>query len=349
MINSHLDLQSQDPCSFQKKRTIHVKIFSKPVYVCAKLVPISQKPMYDFAKPFSTSEKPEHGDAKPAYASENSRNRFPKQVPTFEKPMDNNIKPACPFSKRMQPSIRPKKVQQKERCCLICLEIVGEQKLWMELESCLDVFHSECLERYLQDKINLRSFPIRCPKCRREMNVEDIKNALQTQPKYQLLFEKYSTQAIIDNNPNEYDRCSTPNCDYAYWRNPSQPRYECPKCRKTYCKDCGANWRNGHACGKLKEIIDNYAYEDEKQTDYHNDGYYSIPFNNKIQTTKKPRLGFTDQEFKNYSDQQKFKECPRCHRTIEKIDRCNHITCFCGMEFCYLTGKPYHECSCGTH
>jgi hypothetical protein len=35
------------------------------------------------------------------------------------------------------------------------------------------------------------------------------------------------------------------------------------------------------------------------------------------------------------------KPCPRCTRSITKIDGCNHITCKCGAHFCWLCGMGY--------
>ncbi len=33
--------------------------------------------------------------------------------------------------------------------------------------------------------------------------------------------------------------------------------------------------------------------------------------------------------------------CPACHVLIERIDGCNHVTCKCGHEFCWLCGADY--------
>uniref|UniRef100_A0A914EGS7 RBR-type E3 ubiquitin transferase n=1 Tax=Acrobeloides nanus TaxID=290746 RepID=A0A914EGS7_9BILA len=40
-------------------------------------------------------------------------------------------------------------------------------------------------------------------------------------------------------------------------------------------------------------------------------------------------------------------KCPRCGSLIEKTEGCNHMTCICRFEFCYLCEKPYspsHSC-----
>jgi len=159
----------------------------------------------------------------------------------------------------------------QEQNCLICLEAIDE-KPKIALRNCSDVFHFACLEQQLQIKIDKRSFPIHCPLCPKDLDVEDIKNALQTNLQYQRKFEKYSLQAYLNTHLEELDLCQTPDCDYAYGKNPSQMRFDCPKCQRVYCKNCKANWTNGHSCGKLKEIQDYYANENRTQqsSNYYN-------------------------------------------------------------------------------
>jgi hypothetical protein len=37
------------------------------------------------------------------------------------------------------------------------------------------------------------------------------------------------------------------------------------------------------------------------------------------------------------------KFCPKCFIQIHKITGCNHMTCRCGQEFCYVCGKEYEK------
>lgn len=34
-------------------------------------------------------------------------------------------------------------------------------------------------------------------------------------------------------------------------------------------------------------------------------------------------------------------QCPTCWKWIQRTEGCNHMTCVCGKEFCYVCGKAY--------
>lgn len=41
-----------------------------------------------------------------------------------------------------------------------------------------------------------------------------------------------------------------------------------------------------------------------------------------------------------------FQQCRECKRIIELMSGCNHITCTCGADFCYLCGVKWKTCNC---
>jgi hypothetical protein len=46
----------------------------------------------------------------------------------------------------------------------------------------------------------------------------------------------------------------------------------------------------------------------------------------------------------NLANTNGWKTCPRCMNVVEKSSGCNHITCRCGQEFCYVCGGEWGIC-----
>lgn len=42
----------------------------------------------------------------------------------------------------------------------------------------------------------------------------------------------------------------------------------------------------------------------------------------------------------------KYKQCPNCRFWVEKNEGCDHMTCRCKYEFCYVCGGKYGQCAC---
>ncbi|KAI1059321.1 hypothetical protein LB507_003891 [Fusarium sp. FIESC RH6] len=45
-------------------------------------------------------------------------------------------------------------------------------------------------------------------------------------------------------------------------------------------------------------------------------------------------------------DQNRSVNCPGCGRMIALAEACNHMTCPCGSQFCFLCGEQWHTCHC---
>ncbi|KAJ4266153.1 hypothetical protein NW762_004133 [Fusarium torreyae] len=41
--------------------------------------------------------------------------------------------------------------------------------------------------------------------------------------------------------------------------------------------------------------------------------------------------------------------CPNCGRMIQLLEACNHMTCVCSKQFCFICGKDYGTCHCPTY
>ncbi|KAF6820765.1 IBR domain-containing protein [Colletotrichum sojae] len=53
-----------------------------------------------------------------------------------------------------------------------------------------------------------------------------------------------------------------------------------------------------------------------------------------------------DEMLMDIMDQNNLSSCPFCRRVVELWDGCNHITCVCGQEWCFLCGSPYGNNGC---
>ncbi|CEL07380.1 hypothetical protein ASPCAL10537 [Aspergillus calidoustus] len=53
-------------------------------------------------------------------------------------------------------------------------------------------------------------------------------------------------------------------------------------------------------------------------------------------------------EVMNLAKQSGWQQCPQCSHLIELSTGCNHITCRCGFEFCYVCTVKWKKCSCAT-
>jgi hypothetical protein len=51
-------------------------------------------------------------------------------------------------------------------------------------------------------------------------------------------------------------------------------------------------------------------------------------------------------EVTKFCRKMKWMRCFDCGHVIEKKAGCNHITCFCGSQFCYLCGSTWGTCKC---
>lgn len=48
-----------------------------------------------------------------------------------------------------------------------------------------------------------------------------------------------------------------------------------------------------------------------------------------------------DAALERLASRERWRNCPHCRRTVELLSGCNHITCKCGHEFCYVCGTSY--------
>mmetsp|Transcript_96571 Transcript_96571/g.171692 ORF Transcript_96571/g.171692 Transcript_96571/m.171692 type:complete len:510 (-) Transcript_96571:295-1824(-) len=85
----------------------------------------------------------------------------------------------------------------------------------------------------------------------------------------------------------------------------------CPKCEQALCFQCRSEWHTGMNCAQYQWTVSKYADEITK-----------------------------------FCRKMNWMRCFDCGHVIEKKAGCNHITCFCGSQFCYLCGSKWGHCRC---
>lgn len=107
--------------------------------------------------------------------------------------------------------------------------------------------------------------------------------------------------------------CPTPGCSAVFTFDAALTDYKCPACKKYYCLACKCEFHTGLSCQDYKEVAS---------------------------------LNEEDRKFMMLVKGAKFKQCPNCKFWVEKNEGCDHMTCRCKYEFCYVCGGKYNRCKC---
>ena len=127
-------------------------------------------------------------------------------------------------------------------------------------------------------------------------------------------------------NPGSYFSCPQPDCDYFIVRDFfKQEKFKCPKCEVTHCFRCnGATqhpttshqaWLNQMRKEQREEMIRNAVLE-------------------------------IDEDVERWRKSVGARRCTQCKFIVVKNEGCDHMTCRCGYEFCYVCGGKYQRCKC---
>ncbi|CAD8087024.1 unnamed protein product [Paramecium primaurelia] len=200
--------------------------------------------------------------------------------------------------------------------CKICLENIAFAE--MATLYCTHIFHQKCLNQYCKTQISSRQFPILCPSgCKNNIIYSDLIEVLDDQ---QLIeFQQLTFKAYIESHGDEYSWCPTPDCKFVFVAG-GNPQLDCPVCKKSYCLDCKIEYHNGFSCHEFKE--------------------------KKKMESRLKNEKFLDDKFFSFIKGAKYKQCPKCKFWVEKSEGCNHMTCRCKFEFCYVCGGVYQKCAC---
>ncbi|CAG8591784.1 18443_t:CDS:2 [Gigaspora margarita] len=183
---------------------------------------------------------------------------------------------------------------------------------------------STCIKRHIEAELNTKGSEIlvRCPKsrCSIELTYDDVKRLAPKE-----LFDRYDTlllRAAIRKLP-DFRWCKAAKCGSGqeHTTGDNLPIITCEACGAKSCFTHDVPWHRGLTCDEFSEQLQTKDYTANR-------AYY----------------------------ERHTKPCPRCKMSIEKNSGCDHMSCRCGYEFCWLClgdyenirkkGNHYHEKTC---
>ncbi|KAK3330443.1 hypothetical protein B0H66DRAFT_62607 [Apodospora peruviana] len=206
--------------------------------------------------------------------------------------------------------------------CLICTSSIPSREAWYRFP-CGHVHCENCLLANFRVSIKTMPFqPVRC--------CQPIDTALLRHCVMSTELSTYRDKLAEWKGIGDMVYCFDPKCSAFIppaLRSPKQNVAKCRKCYAKTCMECRGRFHFGKCpVDSVAVVVGLNAEEAERRR----------------QWRREQRLAIANERFRNLTKTMGWKHCPRCQRTVEKTDGCNHIVCICGCHFCYRCGKtPY--------
>ena len=137
----------------------------------------------------------------------------------------------------------------------------------------------------------------------------------------------FEWKKIRDQN-KDFIECLTTDCNGMVFRNSdSEKNFKCELCGQKYCINCQIPKHDGKTCEQVQKEKEQAAIEAKA---------------NEINNTRLVE----DNQLEDWAKQVGAKQCSQCKYWVEKNQGCNHMTCKCSYQFCYVCGGPHNNCAC---
>lgn len=139
-----------------------------------------------------------------------------------------------------------------QNLCSICQKDIEIEDIDC-LDTCPDIFHKNCINKYLERRIQLGNYPIKCPNCFTEIKSVNMKNRVSSDHLKRI--EKAEIESVIGIcNEDEYE-CPFIECKKKFLiKNKNNIKQKCPYCNKHSCIKCRVMYKDGHACEEFKSL-----------------------------------------------------------------------------------------------
>ena len=185
--------------------------------------------------------------------------------------------------------------------CAVCYTDYTLEEL-VRLE-CGHAYCRDCIHTWIQVSVIDGELQPRCPHppCRKVMSEDFIQDTVQ-----ESVWDKYLRYKIIQQVDRNPDARWCPECDGA-------AVYRMKLCgvfktEKAQCTECEQIW-----CFKCLGMVHEGPCAESH-----------LP-----------------EEFTDWKTGKLVKRCPTCDRFVQKQDGCNHMTCVCGYQWCWICGGKY--------
>ncbi|OAA65433.1 ring finger protein [Niveomyces insectorum RCEF 264] len=196
----------------------------------------------------------------------------------------------------------------------------------------------DCLAEWIRSSLQDKAWDqLKCPECPAFLAHADVR--LYAAPAEFARYEQLATRAAVVRDFPNFRWCLAPGCESGQIHEPpsskraalpsssspsssssaaataassieeSCPKFRCHACRAAYCINHNVPWHSGETCAQYDVRTKQRRREEQRKS---------------------------DQWVQKHA-----KECPQCHKMVHKYEGCNHITCLCGHEWCYLCFAPF--------
>ena len=231
------------------------------------------------------------------------------KVPQLEVSINDGTNPEVPF-------IFDLNLPMEE--CSICYDDVLAACISI-IDTCKHRFCKTCVSGYLSSALDRGEvLNTKCPdmECKELLTDNDLRSAMSLKDYGK--FNQFRVLASLRLEPN-CRWCPMDDCENGVIGdrgNINFPKLTCDQCLTDFCYECSDYWHEGVSCRRKDRL------KAKKE--------------NKAEVRRKRK---EERDTKQWMKQNKTIKCAKCCALVQRKEGCNHMTCPCGHEFCWLCGE----------